>query len=80
MYFGTCNPKMKYTMKSHILEESSEERALGVIIDDSLKFCRHAAAAVKKANTVFGIIKKSFITLDTRTLHLLYKSIWRGRI
>ena len=93
MYFGT--PKMKYTMKNHILEESSEERDLGVIIDDSLKFRRHAAEAVKKANTVLGIIKNSFITLDTRTLPLLYKygnvlwihlhylyyrNQWRGRI
>ena len=67
MHFGTRNPKMK----NHILEESSEERYLGVIIVESLKFRRHAASAVKKANTVLGIIKKSIITLDTRTLPLL---------
>ena len=67
-------------MANQMLEESSEERDLGVIIDESLKFHRHAAAAVKKANTAWGIIKKSFITLDTRTLPLLYKSMVRPHL
>ena len=69
--FWTRNPKRRYTMANQMLEESSEERDLGVIIDESLKFHRHAAAAVKKY--CFG--KKRFITLDTRTLSLLYKSM-----
>ena len=47
-------------MANQMLEESSEERDLGVIIDESLKFHRHATVAVKKANTVLGIIKKKF--------------------
>ena len=46
-----------------MLDESGKERDLGVIIDESLKFHRHAAAAVKKANTVLGIIKKRFYYL-----------------
>ena len=67
-------------MANQMLEESGEERDLGVIIDESLKFHRHAAAAVKKANTVLEIIKKSFITLDTQTLPLLYKSMVRPHL
>ena len=43
MHFGTRNPKR---MANQMLEESSEERELGVIIDESLKFHRHAASAV----------------------------------
>ena len=60
MHFGTHNPKSRYTMANQMLEESSEERDLGVIIDESLKFHRHKAASVKKANTVLGIIIKTF--------------------
>ena len=67
-------------MNNHTLESTSEERDIGVIIDETLKFHRHTATAVKKANTVLGIIKKSFITLDTQTLPLLYKSMVRPHL
>ena len=61
-------------MYYNILQDSIVERDLGVIIHVSLKFHRDAAAN-KKANIVLGIIKKSFITVDTGTLPLLYKSM-----
>ena len=81
MHFGSCNPKFTYAMNNHFLESRSEEKDLGVVVvDDSLKFHRHTAAAVKKANSVLGVIKKSFTTLDTTTLPLLYKSIVRPRL
>ena len=38
------------------------------------------AAAVKKANSVLGVIKKSFATLDTKILPLLYKSMVRPHL
>ena len=62
----------------NLLESTNEEKGLSVIVDDSLKFHRHTATAVKKANSVLGVIKKSFTTLDTTTLPLLYESmvIW----
>ena len=64
-------------MNNHFLELTNEEKDLGVIVNDSLKFHRHTAAAVKKANPVLGVIKKSFTTLDTTTLPLLYKPMVR---
>ena len=75
MHFGTRNPKRWYTMANQMLEESSEERDLGVLhyIDESFKLHRHAAAAVIwKRTTVLGLIK-SFITLDDTTY---YSLIW----
>ena len=33
------------------------------------------AAMVKKANIMLGVIKKSFATLDTKTLPLSYESM-----
>ena len=80
MHFGKSNPKTSYVMNNHILEEADHERDLGVIIDNSLKFHKHTAAAIKKANAVLGIIKKSFISLDERTLTLLYKSMVRPHL
>ena len=80
MHFGKSNPKTSYIINNHILEEVDDERDLGVIIDNSLKFHKHTAAAIKKANAVLGIIKKSFTTLDERILTLLYKSMVRPHL
>ena len=52
MHFGSPNPKLTYEMNDHSLESTNEERDLGVIVDDLLKFHRHTAAAVRKANSV----------------------------
>ena len=67
-------------MNNNSLESTNEERDLGVIVDDLLKFHRHTAAAVRKANSVLGIIKKGFTTLDKVTLPLLYKSMVRHHL
>ena len=62
-------------MDNQELEQVTEEKDLGVLFDDELKFHRQAAAALKKANTVLGMLKKSFVLLDEVTLPLLYKSL-----
>ena len=80
MHLGKHNPKMTYMMKNHILASTSAEKDLGVMVDDSLKFHKHTAAAVRKANTILGIIKKSFVTLNQQTLPLLYKSMVRPHL
>ena len=63
-HFGSRDLKFAYAMNSNFLESTNEEKDLGVIVDDLLKFHRHTAATVKKANYVLGVIKKSFATLD----------------
>ena len=41
---------------------------LGIIVDKELKFHEQTAAAVKKANQVLGIIKKTIYTKNKITL------------
>ena len=67
-------------MNGKELEQVKEEKDLGILIDDQLKFHKQTAAAVKKANMVLGIVKKSFIHLDSTTLPLLYKSLVRPHL
>ena len=62
-------------MNGHMLEISDNEKDLGVIIDDKLKFHIHTATATKKANQILGIIKKSFRMKDAKTIDMLYKSM-----
>ncbi len=52
-----------------------QEKDLGVIINDQLKFHNHPSAAVNKSNQILAIVKKFFMHLDMVTVHQLYKSI-----
>ena len=77
---GANNTLHEYTMGGNILEQVKEEKDLGVLIDAELKFHKQTAAAVKKANSVLGLIKRSFINLDEELLPILYKSLVRPHL
>ena len=59
LHIGQNNPEQNYNMNGHILEDVTMQNDLGIIIDRELKFHKQTAAAVKKANQVFGIIKEN---------------------
>ena len=80
MHIGYKNEWRKYKMNDHLLEQVTEEKDLGVIIDNELKFHKHTAATIKKANSILGLIKKSFVSLDKYSLPLLYKSLIRPHL
>ena len=40
------------------------QKDLGIIVDKELKFHKQTAAAVKNANQVLGIIKKTIYTIN----------------
>ena len=67
-------------MNEHELETIEEEKDLGVIIDNKLKFHTHISAAIKKANRILGLIKRSFTELDENTLPILYCSMVRPHL
>ena len=60
-------------MEGKKLEQVTDEKDLGISIDDDLKFHEQTTAATKKANGVLGLLKKSFIPLNKITLSLLHK-------
>ena len=67
-------------MNGYTLEQVTEEKDLGIIIDNELKFHKHTAMDIKKANRILGLIKKSFVNLDTNSLPLLYRSLVRPHL
>ena len=77
IHFGNNNPKRCYTLNGHILETSSQEKDLGVIVDNELKFHVHTASAIKKANQMLGVIKRSCKSCEALTILVLYKSMIR---
>ena len=80
LHIGRNNRKHIYEMDGKKLEQVKDEKDLGVLIDNELKFHKQTATAIKRANSVLGIIKKSFTLLDVSTLPLLYKSLVRPHL
>ena len=62
-------------MNNRILEYKSELKDLDILIDEHLKFSNHIAEKVNKANQIMGLIRRTFVHLDTYTFNLLYKSL-----
>ena len=77
MHIGSSNQSFSYSMKGLRLDETAEEKDLGIIVDKSLKFHSQTSAVVAKAFRQLGIIKRAFVNLDEITLPLLYKSMVR---
>ena len=46
LHFGSRNPRYEYNMGNLTLEAATEEKDLGVIIDEKLKFDKHTEAQV----------------------------------
>ena len=59
------------------LTKDSEEKDLGIIFQENLKFDKQISERVGKANKVLGLIKRSFVHLDSDLLLKLYKSLVR---
>ena len=53
----------------------TEEKDLGVLVDEQLKFRRQVAAAITKANQTLGIIRHWMELLDAHVLPLLFKTL-----
>ena len=70
-------PHNKYTIAGIDLVESNQERDLGIIVDNKLKFHIHTAHIANSGFSILGIIKKIFENLDEHTVPILYKTIVR---
>ena len=76
-HIGQTNPHNKYTIAGIDIVESDQERDLGIIVDNKLKFHIQTAHIVNKGFSILGIIKKSFENLDEHTVPILYKTLVR---
>ncbi len=58
----------------------SQEKDLGVIIDDTLSFDQHINEKINTANRVLGTIRRTFSHLDKDNFNQLYKSLVRPHL
>lgn len=80
MHLGSKNPQCEYKMGNNILKISKQERDLGVTIDSSGKSTVQCKMAVKKANTVLGMIKRNIVFKSKDVIVKLYKALVRPKL
>ena len=69
-----------YDMDAIRLKVVESEKDLGVIFDCGLSFEEHIANIVKKANSLTGMIRRSFIHLDKEMFKRLFTAIVRPHL
>ncbi|CAF1062084.1 unnamed protein product, partial [Brachionus calyciflorus] len=72
--------KNEYRIGSHTLKETTEEKDLGVIVSNNLKWNKQCIVAAAKANRILGQIKSSFVYLDRQIVRLLYTGLVRPHL
>ena len=77
MHFGYKNPNNIFLLGGHILKTVDEKKDLGVIIRKDLKASSQCVKIDKTANTILGIIKRTFTFKTKYNLLQLYKCLVR---
>jgi len=79
-HLGRNNPMHQYRVRADLLESSSEERDLGVLVDDRLTMSKQSVLVAKKTNGILGCIKKSVASRSREVLLPLCSALARPHL
>jgi hypothetical protein len=81
VHLGTETEEEVYRMNNHvndkedILLKTNGNKDLGVWIDKTVKPSNYVAQAVKKANQLLGLIRRTFTYMECRFMRQLFTSV-----
>ena len=80
MHYRRTNENHSNKMNSRTLKAVSEEKDSEIIFQDDLKFTKHISTKVQKANSMLGLITRTFNYLDKNSYIRLYKAMVRSQL
>ena len=80
MHMGHQNPAFNYTMNGQVLEETKEERDIGVIVSANMKPTAQCSQAAQTAQRVLGQLARAFHYRDRHIFLRLYKHYVRPHL
>jgi hypothetical protein len=74
------NKHNSYKLGSNELKSSDKEKDLGITVDSTLKFSEQCSVAVKSANRILGLIKRTINSRSKEIIIKLYKALVRPKL